>query len=446
MDLDNPHTDRHSNRTRGLPTFPQALRLITRSRETNPRNGQAIRQTRLSLLRQWHGWTIDEYREAFQLRQTAPTCSHELSDRLGENARARAGRNGFAIPPSTPEPAANRVPRWRSLSHLHPELLAELHPTRNRQLDVSTLAAGSHRKVWWRCQTCRHEWQAAVANRLLRGSGCPECALKLRAAKRRRVDRERSIALTRPDLTEELHPALNGQLDPYALGSASTQKLWWQCRTCGHEWQATVANRTSGTGCPACWQARRGAVFSTVHLERSLAARAPRLLRELHPTRNPNLDPSALGARSDRKMWWRCNTCGHEWQARVASRSSDDGCPECARRRQRKGGPRPVPSERSLAAKAPELLLELHPRHNPGLNPYTVGARSSVTAWWRCGTCGHQWQARIANRSRGSGCPACARHRTTTQSSTTSPRAGRAAQSRHLETGAVNLIEAGLLL
>ena len=293
-------------------------------------------------------------------------------------------------------------------------------------------------------ETCRHESQAAVANRLLRGSGCPECAHKLRAGKRRRVERERSVALTRPDLTAELHPVLNGQLDPYAVGGASTQKLWWQCRTCGHEWQATVANRTSGTGCPACWQARRGAVFSTVPLERSLAARAPRLLRELHPARNPNLDPAAVGARSDRKVWWCCITCGHEWQARVASRSSGDGCPECFRHR--KGGPRPVSSERSLAAKAPELLLELHPHRNPGLNPYKVGAGSRVAAWWRCGSlrppvAGKDRQQKPRKRLPSMRAPP---HNNTKVANL--PQPGLAAQSRRLEHHAVGLTEAGLLL
>ena len=370
-------------------------------------------------LRVTHGWTIDKYREAFQLRQKVATCSHELSDRCSENARARLGRGGFGTPPSDRAAGLYRVPRWRSLAHLHPELLTELHRTRNGDLDVTTLAAGAHRKVWWRCQTCGHEWRTAVVNRVLPGSGCPECARKRRAATRRRVEPRRSIALTRPDLTEELHPVLNGQLDPYTVGAGSTQKLWWQCGTCAHEWHATVANRASGTGCPACWQARRGATFSTVPAHRSLAARAPELLPQLHPTRNPNLDPATLAARSDRKVWWRCTTCGHQWQARVASRSRGDGCPECSRRRQRAGGPRPVPSERSLAANAPDLLAELHPRLNPGLDPSKVGAGSSIKVWWRCGTCGHEWQATIGNRTRGSGCPKCARHRTAAHSPTT---------------------------
>ena len=97
---------------RGLPTFPQAPRLITRSRENNPANVQAIRQTRLSLVRQWHGWTLAEYREAFQLRaMSTPTMRKPASELLTEHrwppaagaqpARVVLSRSGY--------PGASRV-------------------------------------------------------------------------------------------------------------------------------------------------------------------------------------------------------------------------------------------------------------------------------------------------------------------------------------------------
>jgi hypothetical protein len=38
----------------------------------------------------------------------------------------------------------------------------------------SQLTAGSGRRCWWRCRSCGHEWEAAVANRV-RGSGCRPC-------------------------------------------------------------------------------------------------------------------------------------------------------------------------------------------------------------------------------------------------------------------------------
>ena len=62
---------------------------------------------------------------------------------------------------------------------------------------------------------------------------------------------ERSLGVRRPDLVAELHPTMNGELDPYALGASSHRRLWWRCAA-GHEWQTTVNTRSRGCGCPTC--------------------------------------------------------------------------------------------------------------------------------------------------------------------------------------------------
>ena len=149
-----------------------------------------------------------------------------------------------------------RVPRWRSLGALRPELAAELHPTRNGDLDPYRVAPMSRRSVWWRCGSCGHEWRTLLGTRA-RGHGCPECQRLASIGRRMPVARERSLAVLRPELAAELHPTRNGDLDPYSLGASADRKLWWQCRYCGREWQARVAGRMhSPGGCPSCAKRR----------------------------------------------------------------------------------------------------------------------------------------------------------------------------------------------
>jgi DNA-directed RNA polymerase subunit RPC12/RpoP len=178
--------------------------------------------------------------------------------------------------------------------------------------------------VWWRCGTCGHEWRTLLSTRT-RGHGCPECQRSASIGRRRPVPRERSLAGLRPDLAAELHPTRNGDLDAFTVARWSVQPVWWRCGTCGHEWRVTPQNRKR---CPRC-SARR-----PVARERSLAVLRPDLAAELHPTRNGDLDPYALGASAHQRAWWRCRYCGREWRARVAGRShSPGGCPSCAKRR-----------------------------------------------------------------------------------------------------------------
>ncbi|RTK96772.1 MAG: hypothetical protein EKK64_03020 [Neisseriaceae bacterium] len=61
-----------------------------------------------------------------------------------------------------------------------PELMKQLHPTKNFGIDPSTISHGTHKKIWWLCPDCSHEWDAAVNNRVIRKSGCPNCWKKVK--------------------------------------------------------------------------------------------------------------------------------------------------------------------------------------------------------------------------------------------------------------------------
>lgn len=154
-------------------------------------------------------------------------------------ARLRAGDlapgTGYQKPPGSP---GRGVRRSHSLAALRPELLRSLHPDLNGTLDPYRIGVRSGRKLWWRCAECGHVWCAAPHERSS-GGGCPRCAQQKRNASNRHVARERALAAKRPDLAAELHPSLNAELDPGALGAGSSQSVFWLCRQCGHEWRAT---------------------------------------------------------------------------------------------------------------------------------------------------------------------------------------------------------------
>ena len=219
---------------------------------------------------------------------------------------------------------------------------------------------------------------------------------------RRPAPRRRSLAVLRPDLAAELHSTRNGELDPYQVAPHSRRSVWWRCRTCGYEWRALLSTRARGYGCPEC---RRRAMIGQrrpVPRRRSLAALRPDLAAELHPTRNGELDATALARWSVQPVWWRCPTCGHEWQTTPQNRR---GCPRCSTRR-------PVPRERSLVVLRPHLAAELHPTRNGDLDPYQIGVSAHQKVWWQCPYCGREWQARVTSRSHSpGGCPSCAKRR-----------------------------------
>ena len=156
----------------------------------------------------------------------------------------------------------------------------------------------------------------------------------------------------RPALIAQWHPTRNRGLNPAALNPHSHKRLWWICGK-GHEWQATLDNRTRGNDCPYC-QGR----LSTP--EQNLQAVNPALARQWHPERNGSLRPEDVRPNSTRKVWWVCGR-GHEWQAVIQSRNRGSGCPFCSGRQ--------TTPERNLAALNPQLARQWHPTRNGQKRP-----------------------------------------------------------------------------
>jgi len=203
-----------------------------------------------------------------------------------------------------------------------------------------------------------------------------------------------SLADRFPDIAKQWHPTRNGALTPAQIMPASNTKTWWRCEE-GHEWEATVAGRTSrrGSGCPV--HAGRQVVMGV----NDLATRFPDIAAQWHPTRNGEHTSDDVVAGSATRVWWRCEQ-GHEWEVAVSSRTSrGSGCPVCA-------GKKPVTEDASLAAQLPELAAQWHLYNNGGLTPDQVSVTTGQKVWWECPT-GHVYQAGVAARVRGAGCPLC---------------------------------------
>lgn len=64
--------------------------------------------------------------------------------------------------------------------------------------------------------------------------------------------------------------------------------------------------------------------------------------------------------------------------------------------------------EYNLAVLNPGLAKEWHPTRNGKLNPRNVTPGSGRKIWWICSS-GHEWQAPVYSRNRGSNCPVCHR-------------------------------------
>ena len=205
------------------------------------------------------------------------------------------------------------------------------------------------------------------------------------------TEKENSLLFLNTEIINEWNYERNGNLKPEHFSPNSHKKVWWKCQK-GHEWQVTIANRNKGRGCPYCSGKK------VLNDYNDLQTVNPTLAQEWNYEKNNGLSPMDVTPNSNKKVWWKCNN-GHEWKTTINNRNNGNGCPYCS-------GRYVVLGENDLQTANPTLAKEWNYEKNNGLRPIDVTPNSNKKVWWKCNR-GHEWQATIANRNIGNGCPYC---------------------------------------
>ena len=208
------------------------------------------------------------------------------------------------------------------------------------------------------------------------------------------------ISRLAPHLQLEWDYEDNAHLGSIIVAPQSHRKAWWSrglCKTgLPHKWQATIHNRTVGTGCP--YQAGRAACPCN-----DLAHNHPEVAAEWDWEANGERTPETVTAGSAIKAAWRCGLCGHSWTAAVRCRTGVQGagCPQCAHEARRHGTKQP-----SISDGAQHLLAEWDWEANErrGWHPVQVTLGSHKKVHWvvqdecKLGLV-HRWQATPNDRT-----------------------------------------------
>lgn len=410
-----------------------------------------------------------------------------------------------------------RLKKGISLKEANPWFLKEWSD--ENDISPDQISAHSKHNASWKCSICGHKWKALIENRM-RGSGCPACAGHII------VKGNNDFETNYPEFIKEWDFEKNNPLLPSSVYKTSGVEVWWKCQY-GHSYSAIIHDRiTKHTGCPECskrWKtsfAEQAVYFylkryfpdainryspdymgskeidiyipseqlgieydggyyhtsvtkdrqkdlickehgvtlirirepkckdydrsdPTFHLSNlnddelscvisqiliqlnripdvdikrdkihileiyeaeiksNSLANYPKLAMEWHPLLNGTLKPeNILAIKNKEKYFWKCQTCGHEWQASLGERLSGSGCPVCKRRII-------ISGKNDLLTTHPDIAKEWVSSDN-GLQPENVSFGSNERVLWKCSKCGHMWSTRVTRRIHGQ-CPACQR-------------------------------------
>jgi cytochrome c-type biogenesis protein CcmH/NrfF len=310
---------------------------------------------------------------------------HEWQDRItdisnGKNCKVCIGR---------------KVVLSNCLTTTNPELAKQWHPTKNGALTSFDVTEKSYKKVWWKCDKGDdHEWESSINTRV----DINWCAI----CEGRKVVLSHCLATTNPELAKQWHPTLNGSLTPYDFTANSGKKVWWKCdKADDHEWEVSVNNRSRGTDCPICDNAK-------VVTSNSLATTHPEIAKQWHPTLNGSLTPLDIVIYSNKKIWWQCDKVDdHFYESSPYQILKGAGCRVCSGRT--------VVNSNCLATMDPDVAKQWHPTKNGDLTPYDVTVNSGKKVWWKCPKgVDHEWEASPNSKL---GCPICSNQKIVTSNS-----------------------------
>lgn len=283
---------------------------------------------------------------------------------------------------------------WRnrpSLAETDPAR-AEMWADENGDVTPWMVCAFSNKPRFWKC--LGHVWESTPA-KVSAGRGCGICAFKVLLVG------FNDLATTNPELKHQLDPIRNGGLTAsMVIGGQSNKSYTWTCHVenrSDHYWDAPVYARTGGSGCGVCACKVLLAGFN------DLATTNPELVCQFLAAKNGGLTASmVLGGSSDETYIWTCDL-GHDWPAKVGTRTRGKGCGVCACRVLLVGF-------NDLATTNPELICQLDPAKNGGLTAaMIIGGKSNKRRTWTCvAGQGHgDWPATVSNRTAGTGCGKC---------------------------------------
>ena len=214
---------------------------------------------------------------------------------------------------------SNSFYQW-CIDHQKEEYLSEWDADKNGKVTPSNVSYGTTQKYYFICKK-GHSYLQSIASRTRSGAGCPYCTGK-KVFKGFNDFKTWCIENNKNKLLSEWNYDKNGTIKPDSITHGSTKKVWWKCEN-GHEWLASLNNRSRDRNCPVC---ANKIIIKGVN---DLDLNKPQILSMWNYDKNVKILPSEISPNSGMIVWWKCPKCGNEWKQRISHISNGIGCPNC---------------------------------------------------------------------------------------------------------------------
>lgn len=297
-------------------------------------------------------------------------------------------------------------------------------------------------KILVRHNQCGHEWNIIPSN-ILKGQGCPKCAIKTQARNRRKThekfiqeikdkyDNEYKVLgeyknaktkilirhkcgyeyriipdsllrgggcpkcagvvkKTTKEFKKEIYNKYGNEYEVLGEYVNNHTKILVK-HNCSHKWMVAPNKILQGRGCPVCRKEKRVASRTKTHEE---------FIQEIYNKYGDEYKILGEYINAKTKIKVRHNSCGYEWKvAPYNLLNNGHGCPICGKEKRIK----------SRTKTTEEFVKEVKEKYG---DEYTVlgdyiNSSTKILVRHNCEKCNYKWEITPSNLLQGNGCPKC---------------------------------------
>ena len=194
------------------------------------------------------------------------------------------------------------------------------------ELTPRQVTKSSHSKFWFTCDDCAHVFNISMDS-VSRGSWCQFCA------KRQLCDNTgcekcfKRSAASDPRTLKCWDYAKN-ELKPRQVALGSGHKFWFKCDKCTHSFNMRMSDVHSFCWCPFCASKMLCDDTGCATCFARSAASNPRIAQCWDFGKNV-LKPHKVFISSNKKFWFKSDTCSHSFTMQISGVGRKTSCPYC---------------------------------------------------------------------------------------------------------------------
>jgi hypothetical protein len=173
------------------------------------------------------------------------TCNHSYEQTPGKKTNSNRGCPYCAIPSKKLCGSLNCVFCLNRSCVIYNEIWSSKNNLRSEEVSLN-----SHKKYWFNCKVCPHDYEQSPDNKTRRDDGCPYCAVP---SKKLCGLLDCTFCLPRSCYIYRKTWCSRNESKPGVVAISSNTKYWFDCYICNHSYEQRPSDKTNhGQGCSYC--------------------------------------------------------------------------------------------------------------------------------------------------------------------------------------------------